>query len=184
MASRRVGLLGAVAIVAMTTAGIAHAHECFNASRPERANAIIAQHSHGWFDFQTSQFLAIGLLSCIQSPGSDCPPAPPLAGPDLDALHSGNFDALVAQILGFAPAGPAVTNLLAFTSRVANEAACLGVPTHFLTLVHATAAGGAEKHGGDGLSDGRGIDHFPEVYGDRLTTAFVTVVQHLPSACH
>jgi hypothetical protein len=181
---RKFGLTVGAAVAAVAlAAGPAFAHECFNASRTERANTVIAQHSHGWFDIHTSQFLGIFVLFCIQAPSADCPPPPPLSAADLAALQSGNPDTLVGEILGFVPPETAVTNLLAFTSEVETEAACLAVPTHFLTLNNATAAGGAEKNGGKVLTDGKGIDHFPEVYGEQLMTAYQTVLLGTPSAC-
>jgi hypothetical protein len=180
--------LTAAAVLSLitTTTQPVLAHECFNASRTDKASEIIAQHSHGWFDIQVSQFLAIGIASCIQNPGGDCPPPPPLSPQDMTALQNGNLDQLIGEILGFIPAEPAITNLLAFTTLVQNEAACLGVPTHFLTLANATAAGGTEKgnSNSDVTSDGKGIDHFPEAYGPQLFQAIGTVLSGTPSACH
>jgi hypothetical protein len=181
---RRLGSTVAAAMITLAlTAGLASSHECFNASRVDRANAAISAHSHGWFDIQTSQFLAILVLSCIQQPGGECPPPPSLSAPDLTALQAGNFDLLVGEILGFAPREAAITDLLDFTARVATEAACLGVPTHFVTLANSTAAGGAGRHNGDMLTDGKGIDHFPEVYGPQVFGAYQTVLSGGPSAC-
>ena len=182
---RRAGLaLVCAAVVMVSATGLASAHECFNASRSARANDMIAQHSHGWFDIHVSQLMAILVVSCIQQPSGDCPPPPPLSPADMAALQSGNFETLVAEILGFAPPSPAVTNLLAFTTQVEAEAACLGVPTHYMTLAHATAAGGADKNAGKVVDNGKGIEHFPEVYGQQLFTAYLTVLTHGPSACH
>src|SRR5262245_26994823 len=107
--------MGCMLVLAATN--VASAHECFNASRSDRANAVIAQHSHGWFDIHTSQVVAILVLSCAQQPGSDCPPPPPISADDLAALHSGPFEQLVGEILGFIPASPAVSDLLAFTGK-------------------------------------------------------------------
>src|ERR1051326_6996675 len=105
MTYRTVAVLVAGAVAGVSSmVGLAGAHECFNASRADRANTVIAQHSHGWFDIQTSQVLAIRIVSSTQTRGSDSPPSPPLSAADMTALDSGNFDALVAQILGFAPA--------------------------------------------------------------------------------
>ena len=184
-ALRKFGMtvVSTVAMVALA-AGLAFGHECFNASRSARANSVIAQHSHGWFDIHVSQLVAILVVSCAQQPSGDCPPPPPLSPADMAALQSGNFETLVAEILGFAPAGPAVTNLLAFTGQVEHEAACLGVPTHYMTLSNATAAGGADKNAGQVVANGKGIEHFPEVYGQQLFTAYGTVLSGGPSACH
>src|SRR5213594_246091 len=134
-AFRKTGMTvaGAVAMVALA-AGLAFGHECFNANRSARANTVIAQHAHGWFDIHTSQLVAILIVSCIQQPSSDCPPPPPLSAADVAALQAGNFEILVGEILGFAPRETAVTDLMAFTTQVENEASCLGVPTHYLTL--------------------------------------------------
>jgi hypothetical protein len=177
----------AVAAAAVTTLGFtvpSLAHECINAGRAAAANDMIAQHSHGWFDIQTSQIMAILLVSCFQQPNGDCPPPPPLSAGDVSAIQGGNFEELVGEILGFIPRGPAISDLIAFTDQVAQEASCLGVPTHYLTLAHATAGGGAEDKVGKVLADGKGIDHFPEVYGQQLGTAYGTVLSGGPSACH
>ena len=174
-------VVGAVAMVALS-AGLASGHECFNANRAARADAVIAQHSHGWFDIHTSQLVAILLVSCIQQPAGDCPPPPPLSATDVASLQGGNFEALVGEILGFVPREAAVTDLMDFTTRIETEAACLGVPTHYLTLANATAAGGAENANGV-VANGKGIEHFPEVYGQQLFTAYATVLLGTPSAC-
>ena len=177
----------AIPVAAVTLAsfsGPSLAHECMNASRAARANDVIAQHSHGWFDIQTSQIMAILVVSCLQQPSGDCPPPPPLSGPDAAAIQGGNFEELVGEIFGFIPRSTAITDLMAFTDRVAHEAACLGVPTHYLTLSNATAGAGAEKNAGQVLADGKGIDHFPAVYGQQLGTAYFTVVSGGASACH
>src|SRR2546426_11563602 len=108
-------VVGAVAMVALA-ASLAFGHECFNANRSTRANTVIAQHAHGWFDIHTSQLVAILLVSCIQQPSSDCPPPPTLSAADIAALQSGDFETLVGEILGFVPPGAAVTDLLAFTT--------------------------------------------------------------------
>jgi len=176
-----------IAAAAVTIASLSSpslAHECMNASRAARANDVIGQHSHGWFDIQTSQIMAILVVSCFQQPGGDCPPPPPLSGADISAIQGGNFEELVGEILGFIPRSPAITNLMAFTDQVAHEASCLGVPTHYLTLNNATAAGGADKNAGNVLVNGKGIDHFPEVYGAQLGAAYGTVLGGGPSACH
>ena len=53
------------------------------------------------------------------------------------------------------------------------DAEAMGVPSSFLDNAHATAAGGLEGHDRNGvLADGKGIDHFPEVYGFQLFTAY------------
>jgi hypothetical protein len=165
------------------TAGLVFGHECFNASRSARANTVIGQHSHGWFDIHTSQLIAILIVSCVQQPSGDCPPPPPLSAADFAALKAGDFEKLVGEILGFVPPESAVTDLLAFTTRVENEAACLGVPKHYLTLSNATAAGGADKNAGQVVANGKGIEHFPEVYGQQIFTAYATVLSGTPSAC-
>src|SRR5438552_3093656 len=102
---RRIMLLGGVGVIAVAlAAGPASAHECFNASRPDQANSVIAQHSHGWFDIQTSQLVAFLVASCIQQPGPDCPPTPPsLSADDVAYLQSTPFDQIAGEILGFAP---------------------------------------------------------------------------------
>jgi hypothetical protein len=99
------------------------------------------------------------------------------------ALQAGNIGQLIGEILGFVPPGSAITDLLAFTGRVENEAACLGVPTHYLTLANATAAGGADHNAGQVTANGKGIEHFPEVYGQQIFTAYATVLLGTPSAC-
>ena len=123
--------LSAALVAVLGSASMASAHECFNASRSDRANAVIAQHSHGWFDIHTSQVIAILVLSCAQQPSGDCPPPPPLSADDLAALHNGPFDVLVGQILGFIPASPPVADLLAFlTENGCLRADQFGGPVH------------------------------------------------------
>jgi hypothetical protein len=178
---RRIVLLGgaSVASVALAVAPVS-AHECFNASRSDRANTVIAQHSHGWFDIQTSQFIAILVASCVQGPGPDCPPTPPSLTPDDVAyLQTTNFEQIIGEIFGFAPRSTAVTDLLAFTGQVATIAGGCGVPTHFLTLSNATAAGGAPSKV---VTNHKGIDHFPDVYGQQLLAAYTQALGG-PPAC-
>ena len=55
---------------------------------------------------------------------------------------------------------------------VADAASQLGVPTHYLTLNNASAAGGAPAKV---VTNGKGIDHFPDVYGDQLIGSFFGV---------
>jgi hypothetical protein len=53
------------------------------------------------------------------------------------------------------------------------DAESMGVPSSFLLNAHAVAAGGLEGHDRNGvLADGHGIDHFPELYGAQLFTAY------------
>jgi hypothetical protein len=156
----------------------ATAHECFNTQRAAQAEAMIAQHSHGWFDIQTWQLFALFVGTPCDS---DCAPVPPTVQPLLDAETSGDLspDTVVGVIFG-APESSlgdqslqdAFDALVAFTHDVADAAAELGVPTHYLTLAHATAAGGAPEKV---ATDGKGIDHFPDVYGDRLFQAYLSV---------
>jgi hypothetical protein len=169
--ARRAGIIvgGAMLTLAMV-AGPASAHECFNVSRSAQAETAIAKHSHGWLDIQTSQFLAIFVAGCVQQPGAGCPPTPPtLTGADVAYLQSTSFDQIVGEILGFAPRSTAVTNLLAFTDQVSTIAAGCGVPTHYLTLGNASAAGGAPNKI---VTNGKGIDHFPDVYGAQIEAAY------------
>jgi hypothetical protein len=153
----------------------ADAHECFNVSRAPQADAQIAAHSHGWFDIQTWQLLSIFDGQCDPSQG----PCGPVI-PGTEALSSVDFETLIGVILGFAP--PAALGsqeaidawgvLESFNKQVADAAALLGVPTHYLTLSNASAAGGAP---GKVVTNGKGIDHFPDVYGAELMNALFTV---------
>ena len=53
------------------------------------------------------------------------------------------------------------------------DAEALGVPSSFLLNAHSTAAGGLEGHDRNGvLANGKGIDHFPELYGLQLFSAY------------
>jgi hypothetical protein len=167
-------------------AGPAAAHECFNASRTAQADTEIAAHSHGWFDIQTSQISAMLVASCIQSSDVGCPIDTGLLtqGP-LNWLTSGDVvyiqtSDVIGEILGFALPSPATTDLLAFTQAMASEAACNGVPTHYLTLANATAAGGAP---GKVTTNQKGIDHFPDLYGQQLVAAYNYAVTHSTVVC-
>ena len=50
-----------------------------------------------------------------------------------------------------------------------------GVPDGFLVNAHAVAAGGVHRNGDPNgvLSDGHGIDHFPDAYGEELIGAYL-----------
>ena len=167
-------------------AGPAAAHECFNASRSAQADSEIAAHSHGWFDIQTSQISGILVASCIQSGDVGCPIDTSLLtqGP-LNWLTLGDVayiqtNDVISEILGFAPPSPATTDLLAFTQVMAGEAACNGVPTHYLNLANATAAGGAPQKV---TTNQKGIDHFPDLYGDQLVAAYNYALTHTAVVC-
>lgn len=171
-----VGGVGAVT-AGVLAAGPALAHECFNTQWSDQAASMIGSHSHGWFDIQTSQFIALGA-----SPACDfeCPPP----APGTEALAGVDPETLVGVILGFVPpeqalgsddAVAAFENLVAFSKQVAAAAEELGVPTDYLTSANATLAGGAERSGRNITSDGRGIDHFPDVYMDQIMTAYLGV---------
>lgn len=156
-------------------AGPALAHECFNVSRAQQADAQIAAHSHGWFDIQTWQFIALGASSACDS--EPCPPPPP----GTEALATVDPELLTGAILGFvdpsqvmsAGQQAAFDTLVAFSQQVAAVAEANGVPSHYLTLANATAAGGAEHSGQGVTSDGHGIDHVLDVYGDQLIAAYM-----------
>jgi hypothetical protein len=156
-------------------AGPALAHECFNVSRAQQADAQIAAHSHGWFDIQTWQFIALGASSACDA--EPCPPPPP----GTDALATIDPELLTGAILGFVDPTQVTSpdqltafhTLVAFSQQVAAVAAADGVPSHYLTLANATAAGGAEHSGQGVTSDGHGIDHVPDVYGAQLTAAYL-----------
>lgn len=170
-------------IASMAVVGLlasqAGAHECFNTSRSAMAEQQIAAHSHGWFDIQTWQLLAIfDGLPCDPSSGP-CTPAIP----GTEALSSVDPGLLIGVILGFAPpaalgsqaAIDAFGVLVSFNQAVADQAAQSGVPTHYLTLNNATAGGGAGNSPRGVTTDGKGIDHFPDVYGNQLFAAFFAV---------
>jgi hypothetical protein len=177
----KVGTVAGAGLLSLAlVAGPAGAHECFNVNRAAQADAVIAQHSHGWFDIQTSQLLAIFVTSCVQQPAEGCPPTPPtLTSADITYLQSTSFDQLLGEIFGFAPRSTAVTDVMTFTDQVAAIAAGCGVPTHYLTLNNASAAGGAPSKI---TTDGKGIDHFPDVYSAQLFAAFVQALGG-PAAC-
>jgi hypothetical protein len=176
----RLGTLLGIGLLAIALASPASAHECFNTSRVDRANTVIAEHAHGWVDVQTSSFLGIFYVSCILTPGQDCGPTPPtLTTADLAYLQATSFDQLIGELLGFAPRSTAVSDLITFTDEVVVIANGCGVPTHFLTLSNAAAAGGAPNKV---VTDGRGIDHFPDVYGDQLAAAIFLFFGG-PAAC-
>ena len=45
-----------------------------------------------------------------------------------------------------------------------------------MTLNNATAAGGAVNSKQNITANGKGIDHFPDLYGDQLVTAYLPVL--------
>jgi hypothetical protein len=173
---------GAVALFGLT-AGVAFAHECFNASRSARADQMIAMHSAGHFDLQTSQFYALFLGTPCDPTSGPCLPVPADVQPLIDAETSGALDpdTVVGVILGFAPesalgspevigAYEALANL---SGLAAADAACLGVPTHYVTNSNSTMAGGAPEKV---VTNGKGVEHFPDVYGEQLLQAYETVL--------
>jgi len=175
------GAAGAVALIGLT-AGPAFAHECFNASRSAQADQMIAQHSNGHFDFQTWQLYALFAGTPCDPTSGPCVPVPPGVQPLIDAQTSGALDpnTVVGVILGFAPEGAlgspdlisAYQALVAFSGLAATDAACLGVPTHYVTNSNATMAGGAPSKV---VTNGKGADHFPDVYANQLMQAYGTV---------
>ena len=177
----------AIGAAVALTAGPASAHECFNTQRSAQADSVIAQHSHGWFDIQTWQLLGIFIGSPCDPSSGGCAPVPSDVQPLIDAQLSGevSFDAVIGSLLGFADPTQVFTPdqlaaydaLVAYVQTIATDAACLGVPTHYLTLVHATAAGGAVHSPNNITANGKGIDHFPDVYGAQLFQAVGTVFE-------
>ena len=171
----------AVVAIGLVAAVPAWAHECFNTQRASQADAMLASHSHGWFDIQTWQLLGIFTGTCDPSSGG-CLPVP-AAFADIQTFGVSNPEALIGVILGFAPVSslppPVATEFpgwAAFLQSAAVAAAGLGVPTHYLTLNNATAAGGANKSPNNVTSNGKGIDHFPDVYGNQLVAAYLSVL--------
>jgi len=171
----------AVTVIGLVATAPAWAHECFNTQRSAQAEAMIAQHSHGWFDIQTWQLLGIFTGTCDPSAG-DCPPVPSQFAA-IQGFGASNPDAVIGVLLGFAPASvlpPDVqaewTGWVAFLQQAAAAAADMGVPTHYLTLANATAAGGAVHSPQGTTADGKGIDHFPDVYGQQLFAAYSSVL--------
>jgi hypothetical protein len=178
---KKLAVAAVVSGVALLAATPALAHECFNTQRSDQANAMIAQHSHGWFDIQTWQLLGIFTGACDPTAG-ECLPVPPQFS-ELAAFGTANPEALIGVILGFAPPAalpPAVAAefpaWVSFLQSAAAAAAQDGVPTHYLTLGNATAAGGAVNSPKNITANGKGIDHFPDVYGDQLITAYLSVL--------
>jgi hypothetical protein len=173
----------AVGAALVLMAGTASAHECFNASRSAQADAEIAQHAHGWFDIHTSQFVAIFVSGCIQTGDAGCPitttAIPGLANADIAYIQDPTHD-VISEILGFAPASMAVTDLLAFTNQVATAASTCGVPLDYLTKPNSTAAGGAPTKV---VTNGVGIDHFPDVYGGQLVAAYNAIYNNVAVVC-
>jgi hypothetical protein len=178
VAAVTVGVVGLFAL----TAGVAFAHECFNASRSAQADQMIAQHSKGHFDLQTSQFYALFLGTPCDPTSGPCPPIPADVQPLIDAETSGALDpdTVVGVILGFAPESAlgspeligAYEALVDLSGLAATDAACLGVPTHYVTNSNSTMAGGAPEKV---VTDGKGVEHFPDVYGSQLLQAYETV---------
>src|SRR5690348_16742245 len=171
---------GVVALFGLT-AGAAFAHECFNASRSAQADQMIATHSNGHFDLQTSQFYALVLGTPCDPTAGPCPPIPADVQPLIDAQTSGALDpnTVVGVILGFAPESAlgssevisAYEALVNLSDLAATDAACLGVPTHYVTNSNSTMAGGAPEKV---VTNGKGVEHFPDVYGEQLLQAYGT----------
>lgn len=172
---------GAVALFGLT-AGVAFAHECYNASRSAQADQMIAVHSNGHYDLQTSQFYALFLGTPCDPTSGPCPPIPADVQPLIDAQTSGAVDpnTVVGVILGFAPESAlgssevisAYEALVNLSGLAAADAACLGVPTHYVTNSNSTMGGGAPEKV---VTDGKGVEHFPDVYGNQLLQAYETV---------
>lgn len=180
-ARKPLAVVVALTAVVLMAATPAWAHECFNTQRSAQADASIAQHSHGWFDIQTWQLYGIFTGTCDPSSGQ-CLPVPPQYS-DVAAFGAANPEALIGVILGFAPvqslpsaAAAEFPGWVTFLQSAAAAAANLGVPTHYLTLANSTAAGGADKSPNNITANGKGIDHFPDVYGDQLVAAYLSVV--------
>jgi hypothetical protein len=172
---------GVVATLALT-AGVAFAHECFNASRSAQADQMIAQHSNGHFDFQTWELYGLLLGTPCDPSSGPCPPIPADVQPLIDAETSGALDpeTVIGVLLGFAPesalGSPDVINafdaLVALSQLSATDAACLGVPTHYITNSNSTMAGGAPEKV---VTNGKGVEHFPDLYENQLLQAYETV---------
>lgn len=173
--------VGAVGLLGLT-AGAAFAHECYNASRSAQADQMIALHSNGHFDLQTAQFYSLFLGTPCDPTLGPCPPVPANVQPLINAQTSGALDpnTVVGVILGFAPesalGSPEVISayeaLVNLSGLAATDAACLGVPTHYVTNSISTMAGGAPEKV---VTDGKGVEHFPDVYGSQLLQAYGTV---------
>lgn len=178
---KKLAVAAVVTGVALLAATPALAHECFNTQRGDQANAMIAQHSHGWFDIQTWQLIGIFTGTCDPSTGQ-CLPVPQQFS-DVAAFGASNPETLIGVLLGFAPPaalGAAAADYpgwVSFLQSAAAAAAQLGVPTHYLTLSNATAAGGAVNSPNNVTANGKGIDHFPDVYGNQLVAAYLSVLQ-------
>jgi hypothetical protein len=180
---RKILLAGGVCVAGVAlAAGPAAAHECFNVSRSAQANSEIAAHSNGWFDIQTSQLVAILVSGCLAAPDPTCPPTdaiPGLSANDVAYIQNPAND-VVGEILGFVPRSQAVTDLMAFTSVVAADAATCNVPLDYLTKPNSTAAGGAPTKV---VTNGTGIDHFPEVYHDQLVAGYTAAYSGAQVIC-
>jgi hypothetical protein len=184
MAFGKLFVTAAAGTVAALLVGVApaSAHECFNTQRSPQANAVIAQHSHGWFDIQVWQLYGIFTGTCDPATTGPCLPVPAQFG-DIAAFGASDPDTLIGVILGFAPPAalpPAAAaefgGWVSFLQSAQAAAAAMGVPTHYLTLANATAAGGADRSAQGVTADGKGIDHFPDVYGDQLVNAYMSVL--------
>ncbi|HEU5003641.1 MAG TPA: hypothetical protein VFW71_12820 [Actinomycetota bacterium] len=165
---RTFGKLALAGVAAATSVALlassASAHECFNTERAAQADASIAAHSHGWFVIQTWRIIAV--FTTQSDP----------------ALASADPGTVIGVILGFAPLSALAPDQAAalaadeaFAHEVAADAVCLGVPVQYLTLANATAAGGADNSPKGVTADGKGIDHFPDLYAGQLNQAFADV---------
>ena len=176
-------------IVCLGTGGVlfapaapAFAHECFNASRSAQADQMLAQHSNGHYDFQTWQLFALFAGTPCDPTSGPCLPVPADVQPLIDAQTSGALDpnTVVGVILGFAPKSAlgsqevidAYDALVTLSGLAATDAACLGVPTHYVTNSNSTMAGGAPEKV---VTNGKGVEHFPDLYQQQLIQAYSTV---------
>lgn len=173
--------IGAAAVsIGLLASAPAWAHECFNTQRSAQADASIAKHSHGWFDIQTWQLYGIFTGACDPSSGG-CLPVPAQFN-DIVAFGASDPETLIGVVLGFAPvqalpqaAAAEYPDWVSFLQSAQAAAAALGVPTHYLTLNNATAAGGSGAAKNGNTANGKGIDHFPDVYGNQLVQAYLSV---------
>jgi hypothetical protein len=179
----RLTVIGAVIVGALAVTSVAFAHECFNVSRSAQADQMIAQHSKAHYDFQTWQLYGLFLGTPCDPSSGPCPPIPANVQPLIDAQTNGSLstDTVIGVLLGFAPKSAlgsqanmdAYDALVALSQLSATDAACLGVPTHYITNMNSTMAGGAPEKV---VTNGKGVEHFPDVYGNQLFQAYGTVL--------
>ncbi len=136
--------LALASLLAVAIPASALGFECINTSRSDQGNAGAAQ-SNGWVTLPLAELFAFAIFIVDNDLESEfgLPELPPRSPEQIPTM--------------------------------ASLALAAGVPDGFLVNAHAVAAGGVHRNGDPSgvLSNGRGIDHFPDAYGEELIGAYL-----------